>query len=379
MSTGNLPRLRECLIELHLPAFREHYAAQAALATQESLSYPRFLLSLSEIEVAERHERKIQRQRRASKLPWEKTLTALDRSRLPRSADRQLTALLEGTFLDRAENVLAFGNPGSGKTHLVCALGQELILLGRRVLFSTCALLVQRLLRAKIDLTLEKELKKLDRFEALIVDDIGSTFSKAGRKWRFSSHCWPIVTNVPQQVLLTSNLIFSDWEQDLQGPPDDGSSHRPAGAPQRDSGTQRPELSNGERQGKAAGNHEMRKPRGGQIRANRLRLDPGKCLVRAIDECPPRGEVVQRPTEAAQQPRGSGPLPSTPNASEGELRSAIYALTPSPSHSRNNLSFLQKGGPRKGPSPEDGYSSFFLILVWGFPIVAASTLLTSAL
>ena len=77
MSTGNLPRLRECLIELHLPAFREHYAAQAALATQESLSYPRFLLSLSEIEVAERHERKIQRQRRASKLPWEKTLTAL--------------------------------------------------------------------------------------------------------------------------------------------------------------------------------------------------------------------------------------------------------------------------------------------------------------
>ena len=58
MSTGNLPRLRECLIELHLPAFREHYAAQAALATQESLSYPRFLLSLSEIEVAERHERK---------------------------------------------------------------------------------------------------------------------------------------------------------------------------------------------------------------------------------------------------------------------------------------------------------------------------------
>ena len=135
MSTGNLPRLRECLIELHLPAFREHYAAQAALATQESLSYPRFLLSLSEIEVAERQERKIQRQRRISKLPWEKTLTALDRSRLPQSVDRQLAALLEGTFLDRAENVLAFGNPGSGKTHLVCALGQELILLGRRVLF----------------------------------------------------------------------------------------------------------------------------------------------------------------------------------------------------------------------------------------------------
>ena len=84
--------------------------------------------------------------------------------------DRQLAALLEGSFLDRNENVLAFGNPGSGKTHLLCALGHELILQGRRVLFATCSLLVQRLLRAKAELFLEKELKRLDRFEALIVD-----------------------------------------------------------------------------------------------------------------------------------------------------------------------------------------------------------------
>ena len=216
MSTGNLTRLRECLIQLHLPAFREHYAAQAALATKESLSYPRFLLSLSEIEVVERHERKIQRLRRISKLPWEKTLTALDRSRLPQSVDRQLTALLEGTFLDRAENVLAFGNPGSGKTHLVCALGQELILLGRRVLFSTCALLVQRLLRAKIDLTLEKELKKLDRFEALIVDDIG--YVQQSREemevlFTLLAHRYE-----RRSILLTSNLIFSDWERIFKDP-----------------------------------------------------------------------------------------------------------------------------------------------------------------
>ena len=111
MSTGNLPRLRECLIELHLPAFREHYAAQAASGHPgKSVLSPDFSCRYLRIEVAERHERKIQRHR-ASKLPWEKTLTALDRSRLPQSVDRQLTALLEGTFLDRAENVLAFGRP----------------------------------------------------------------------------------------------------------------------------------------------------------------------------------------------------------------------------------------------------------------------------
>ena len=111
---------------------------------------------------------------------------------------------------------LAFGNPGSGKTHLVCALGQELILLGRRVLFSTCALLVQRLLRAKIDLTLEKELKKLDRFEALIVDDIG--YVQQSREemevlFTLLAHRYE-----RRSILLTSNLIFSDWERIFKDP-----------------------------------------------------------------------------------------------------------------------------------------------------------------
>ena len=158
----------------------------------------------------------IQRLRRTSKLPWDKSLTALDRSRLPQSVDRQLSVLVEGDFLDRAENLLVFGNPGSGKTHLVCALGQELILQNRRVLFSTCALLVQRLLRAKLELTLEKELKKLDRFEALIIDDIG--YVQQNRQemeilFTLLSHRYE-----RRSILLTSNLIFSNWEKIFKDP-----------------------------------------------------------------------------------------------------------------------------------------------------------------
>ena len=179
-----------------------------ALASKESWSYPQYLLALSELEVADRRERRIQRLRRTSKLPWDKSLTALDRSRLPQSVDRQLSVLVEGDFLDRAENLLVFGNSGSGKTHLVCALGQELILQNRRVLFSTCALLVQRLLRAKIELTLEKELKKLDRFEALIIDDIG--YVQQNRQemeilFTLLSHRYE-----RRSILLTSNLVFSN-------------------------------------------------------------------------------------------------------------------------------------------------------------------------
>ncbi len=216
MSGGNLQRLKECLVELRLPTFREHHGSQAALATTESWSYPQYLLALSELEVADRRERRIQKLRRTSKLPWDKSLTSLDRSRLPQSVDRQLSGLVEGDFLDRAENLLVFGNPGSGKTHLVCALGQELILRDRRVLFSTCALLVQRLLRAKLELTLERELKKLDRFEALIIDDIGYVQQNRDEMeilFTLLSHRYE-----RRSIRLTSNLVFSDWERIFKDP-----------------------------------------------------------------------------------------------------------------------------------------------------------------
>jgi len=209
-------RLRECLVQLHLPAFRENYASHAVLATKESWSYTQYLLGLCELEIHERRQRRVEKLQRESRLPLEKTLESLDRSRLSRGVDRQLAALLEGSFLDRADNVLAFGNPGSGKTHLICALAHELILQGRRLLFTRCALLVQRLLRAKAELTLEKELKRLDRFEGLVIDDIGYVqqnrdemevlFTLLAHRYERGS------------ILLTSNLVFSDWERIFKDP-----------------------------------------------------------------------------------------------------------------------------------------------------------------
>jgi len=80
---------------------------------------------------------------------------------------------MDGSFVDRSENLLAFGNPGSGKTHLLCGICHELARQGRRVYFSTCDLIVQQLLRAKRDLELDKLLKKLSRFDALMIDDFG--------------------------------------------------------------------------------------------------------------------------------------------------------------------------------------------------------------
>ncbi len=116
----------------------------------------------------------------------------------------------------------------------------------------------------------------------------------------------------------------------------------------------------------------MRKPRGGQIRANRL-IGPRKVLGEGDRRVPAKGRGRTAPYRGRSAASWIWSTPLDASASEGELRSG-YALTPSPSHSRNNLSFLQKGGPRKGPSQRTATALFFLILVWGFPIVAAGIL-----
>src|SRR5690606_13382380 len=149
------------------------YEEQAETARRESLSYERYLLELMQRECEERQHRRVERMLRESRLPLEKTIESFDRSRLPTKVNHDLSILLEGRFADRCENVLAFGNPGSGKTHLLCAVGQALVRQGRRVLFKSSSVLVQEMLTAKRDLVLPRLLKQLSRYDALIIDDIG--------------------------------------------------------------------------------------------------------------------------------------------------------------------------------------------------------------
>src|SRR5207244_4449067 len=118
-------------------------------------------------------QNRIERLLRESKLPLEKSWSALDVKRLPAKVVQQLRGLLSGEFVERRGNVLVFGPPGSGKTHALCAVAQELVRSGRKVLFTTCSLLVQELLAAKRDLTLKGLLKRLSQWPALLIDDLG--------------------------------------------------------------------------------------------------------------------------------------------------------------------------------------------------------------
>ncbi|MBK8230612.1 MAG: ATP-binding protein [Candidatus Eisenbacteria bacterium] len=219
-------RLVANLRALHLPAVRESFEAEAVRALQESLSYEHYLLAVSDREVEARQQNRTARLLRESRLPLEKTLETFDLKRLPRKVAVQFQTLLDGTFLDRRENILAFGNPGSGKTHLLCALGHELVRRGRRVLFAPCALLVQELLIAKRDLKLARVLKRLGGYDAILVDDIGYVQqSQGGDGGALRAPGRPLRTRKRTSDQQPAVLEVGG---DLQGPDDHRGGHRSA-------------------------------------------------------------------------------------------------------------------------------------------------------
>jgi DNA replication protein DnaC len=135
----------------------------------------------------------------------------LERDKLPAKVRRALPGLCEGGFTERAENVLAFGLPGRGKTHVACAIGHELVLRGYRVLFVPTYQMVQRLLVAKRELTLERELKRLDRFDAVILDDLG--YVQQDRSEMEVLFTFLAERYERKSVIITSNLVFSKWDR----------------------------------------------------------------------------------------------------------------------------------------------------------------------
>jgi len=125
---------------------------------------------------------------------------------------RQIADLIEGQFVERAENVLAFGLPGRGKTHLCCAVARELIVAhGYKVLFIPAVHLVQQLLVAKRDLRLENVLKKLDLFDVVLVDDIG--YIQQNREEMEVLFAFLSERYERKSLMITSNLVFSEWDK----------------------------------------------------------------------------------------------------------------------------------------------------------------------
>jgi len=199
------------LKNLRLPTILSQHDELARHGEREGWSFDEYLSRLAEMELEDRRQHRVERLLKTSCLPSSKTMATLDMKRFTTTIRRLAPILAEGGFVDRAENVLLFGLPGRGKTHLAAAIGHELVLAGRAVLFTTTASLVQKLLAAKRDLRLDAQLQMLDHFEVVIIDDLGYVqkdqqemevlFTFLGERYERRS------------VMITCNLVFSQWDR----------------------------------------------------------------------------------------------------------------------------------------------------------------------
>ena len=204
------------IIRAHAKALRLPTTDTLDLARRAVWPLETFLEHLLTQEVIGRRDSQITRLTRAAHLPPGKTLEVCDQSRLPLRLRRQRPHLREGEFIGRAENFLIFGLPGTGKTHLGAALGFEWIQSSYSVLFISTFKLVDRLLRAKQDYELESELRRLDRFQVVIVDDLG--YVQQSREEMEVLFTFLAERYERRSVVITSNLVFSEWDQIFKDP-----------------------------------------------------------------------------------------------------------------------------------------------------------------
>jgi len=207
-------RISTLLTEWKLPTLAGELVPRMTTAGHdEALA---LLAEICELEADARKQRRVDRLRRASKLPSAKTFESLDRARVPKPALLKVQELARGEFLDRAANVLLFGLPGVGKSHLACALGHALVDEGRSVLFTPTYQLVQTLLAARRDLLLPKTLRALDVFDAVILDDLGYVQQNADE----AEVLFTLMAERYERrsLIITSNLVFSEWNRIFKSP-----------------------------------------------------------------------------------------------------------------------------------------------------------------
>jgi len=220
-----LEQIQQNLHILRMPTAVESVADLLTTASRETWTFEAFLAELLEQEMEGRRQRRLERLQKASHLPVGKTLSSFEQDALPLQLRRQLSQLCTGEFVGRAENLLVFGLPGRGtpalaggarETHFAAAVGHELVRIGYSVLFTPTYRLVDELLRAKRELLLEHELRRLDRYEVLILDDIG--YVQQSRDEMEVLFTLLAERYERRSVIITSNLVFSQWEQIFKDP-----------------------------------------------------------------------------------------------------------------------------------------------------------------
>jgi DNA replication protein DnaC len=210
-------RLSLILNDLRLPAIKLAWPDFAERADKEGWPAARLLAALAEHEIAERDRRRIERHLSEARLPPGKTLESFTFDAVPMISRAQVTAMCSGDgWLEQGANLILFGPPGGGKSHLAAAIGLALIENGWRVLFSRTSDLVQRLQMARRELTLEAAIAKLDKYHLLILDDLAYVAKDQAE----TSVLFELISARYERrsILITANQPFGEWNRIFPDP-----------------------------------------------------------------------------------------------------------------------------------------------------------------
>lgn len=201
--------LSESLKSLRLFTICEQYEQVSQQCAVEKINHIEYLRLLVNMELEQRQHKKIKRLMKQSRIPRSKSIDDFNVERLPDIDRTTINKLAKGDFIDKAENLLIFGNPGTGKTHLTIALTQEWCSSGRKVLFISAAELIQDLIKAKHDLTWNKKIESINKNDVLVIDDISYVPCDA----READLLFILLASryENKSIVITSNLPFAKW------------------------------------------------------------------------------------------------------------------------------------------------------------------------
>jgi DNA replication protein DnaC len=212
VSSVDVERLSLMLNELRLPATKMLWAQFAERSDKEGWPAARFLATIAEHEIAERARRRIERHLADAHLPTGKTLDGFDFEAVPMVSKAQVMAICAGdSWLEKGANLILFGPPGSGKSHLAAAIGLALVENGWRVLFARTTDLVQKLQVARRELVLEAAIAKLDKYHLLILDDLAYVTKDQAE----TSVLFELISTRYEQrsLMITANQPFGEWNR----------------------------------------------------------------------------------------------------------------------------------------------------------------------
>ena len=216
-NTVDTGRLNLLLNELRLPAIKVLWPQFAERSDKEGWPAARFLATIAEHEIAERGRRRVERHLVEARLPAGKTFDNFDFEAVPMISKAQVTALAAGdSWLGKGANLLLFGPPGGGKSHLAAAIGLALIENGWRVLFTRTTDLVQKLQVARRELNLEAAINRLDRFDLLVLDDLAYVTKDQAE----TSVLFELISARYERrsMLITANQPFGEWNRVFPDP-----------------------------------------------------------------------------------------------------------------------------------------------------------------